>query len=935
MTADRERCKKLIEVSLPLDAINDAAAYDKMPGIGPHPKGIHKWWAPLPLPAARAVLFASLVDDPSCHPERFPTPEAQEQERARLYALIRRLVSKDAAETGAFSEAHAEIASNTEGPPPAILDPFCGGGSIPLEAQRLGLEAIASDLNPVAVLLTKALIEIPAKFAGGAPVNPESRATISHSGTWPGATGLAEDVRYYGSWMRDQALSAIGHLYPNARLPSDSGGTVIAWVWARTARCPNPACGAQMPLVSSFALSNKRGKNSWVEPVIDRSTKSVTFEVRTGNGSPPAAPKIGRGAKFRCLVCDQVADEAHLKAEGKARRIGARLMAMVAEGHRERIYLPPIKEHEAVASQEPSPWTPDAPLPNNARWFSPPVYGFMRYGDLFTTRQLAALTTFSDLIGDARQRILQDAVAAGLAGDGLGVADGGIGATAYADAVATYLAFAVDRMADFLNSICRWVPSNEKVMNLFGRQAIPMVWDFAEANPLGASVGSFATCSNYIADCIATVIVDDARPPGGVAMQLDAASATPTDQRVVTSTDPPYYDNIGYADLSDFFYVWLRRSVGSIWPSVFATILSPKDQELIASPYRHGSAQAAKRHFESGLRAAFTRVRSTQVANIPVTVYYAFKQSETGDGAIRDAATGWETILEALLSSELKISGTWPVRASQAWRMTSMGTNALASYIVLVCRPRPADAGIATRRQFIQALKEELPEAVRLLQHGNVAPVDLAQAALGPGMAVFSRYVKVVEASGERMPVRAALGLINQILDEVLTEQESDFDPATRFAIAWFETHGLAQATYGEAQVLAQAKGTTPEAIDREGFLKARGGKVQLLHWADLPEGWDPTSDVRLTYWEAAHYLIRAHQDEENGSEQAAAALLRRMRVYGETARELAYRLYRTCEAKKWTDLGRSYNALVVAWPEITRLADIQREAPEQTTLGG
>ena len=927
--------KKLIEVALPLDAINDASAYDKMPGIGPHPKGVHKWWAPLPLPAARAVLFASLIDDPSSDSTRFPTDELQEKERDRLFELIRRLVAKDATSSGAFSLAREELARVMSDNAVALMDPFCGGGAIPLEGQRLGLRVHASDLNPIAVLLSKALIEIPARFVGSVPVNPRSRSDFAAGGTWPGSSGLAADVRYFAEWMLDEARGRIGHLYPDVQLPAGGRAAAIAWIWTRTVRCPNPACGAEMPLASSFVLSNKKGKEAWIQPIVQREDKRVDFQVVRGRGGAPDPPKIGRGAKFRCLVCDQVADDDYLKEEGRAKRLGRKLMAVVAQGDRSRSYVGPSTEQTEVADSAVPEWLPDQELAIDPRNIWCVNYGLVSFSDLFTARQLVALTTLSDLVAEALSMARAEAVAAGLPDDGVRLVDGGSGADAYADAVATYLAFGADRTADFSSTLCRWVPSNEKVMNTFGRQAIPMIWDFGESNVLGESVGSFKACSDYVADCLETVIVDGAVPHVGEVHQLDAATALPGTGPLAVSTDPPYYDNIGYSDLSDFFYVWLRRSAGSIWPNILSTLLAPKAQELIANPYRQGGMQAAKEHFETGLRTVFARVREVQDPAVPLTVYYAFKQSDGSSSSAVDLTTGWETILEALLASDFQITGTWPIRASQSWRMTSMGTNALASYIVLVCRPRNEAASVATRREYLNSLRAELPRALFHLQHGNIAPVDLAQAAIGPGMAVFSRYAKVVEASGERMQVRAALGLINQVLDEVLTEQEGDFDPLTRAAIAWFESYGVGSGPYGEAQVLAQAKGTTPEALHRQGFLDAKGGKVRLLSWQELPAEWNPATDDTLTYWEATHYLIRAHQDEETGSEVAAAELLQRIPGHGELARELAYRLFRTCEARKWVDPARSYNALVIAWPEIARLAEAAPFSPEQTTLGG
>ncbi|MDI6691964.1 MAG: DUF1156 domain-containing protein [Anaerosomatales bacterium] len=927
--------RKLIEVALPLEAINAASAHEKMPGIGPHPRGLHLWWARRPLAACRAVLFASLVDDPSSHPDRFPTEEAQAAERERLFRLIEELVKwENSANERVLAEAREEIARSCDGAPPPVLDPFCGGGSIPLEAQRLGLEAHGSDLNPVAVLITKALIEIPPRFADRPPVHPEAHAGRLDTGQWRGAAGLAEDVRRYGEWMRNEAAARIGHLYPKISLPPEHGGgeaTVIAWLWARTVRYPNPACGAEMPLLRSFWLSKKKGKQAWVEPIVDRAAKTVRFEVRTGEGVPQEAPKTSKGANFRCLVCGSPANSEYVRAEFKAKRNSQVMLAIVAEGKRGRIYLPPDEVHVRTPLSARPKWKPEEEMNQETpNLVSGRGYGITHWHELFTPRQLVALTTFSDLVGEARERVRADAIAAGMPDDGIGLEAGGSGATAYADSVSTYLGFAVDRCADFNNAMCRWVQSNEKVMNLFARQAIPMVWDYAEANVLANVVGGFSSAVAYVADCLNTL---PSNGTSGVARQLDATAAVNGVDRPLISTDPPYYDNIGYADLADFFYVWLRRSLGDVYPQLMSTLLVPKAQELVATPYRFdGDKRKAKEFFEKGLGQAFARMREAHDARFPLTVYYAFKQSEEGDGDAGAASTGWETMLEGLIRAGFSILGTWPMRSEQSERIIAAGTNALASSIVLVCRPKPEGAPIATRGEFVSALKRELPEALKRLQEGSIAPVDLAQAAIGPGMAVFTRYAKIVESDGTAMRVRDALALINQVLDEILAEQDADYDPATRFAIAWFEQRGFDEGPFGEAEVLAKAKGVSVDALARDGFLHAAAGKVRLLRRAELPDDWDPATDKRLTVWEVASYLVRAY---EEGGERAAADLLARVgAAYGQTARELAYRLFAVCEKKGWSSEALPFNAFIVAWPEISSLAASSGGGAVQEELG-
>lgn len=826
-----------------------------------------------------------------------------------------------------LSAAREEIMRSCDSDPPPVLDPFCGGGSIPLEAQRLGLEAHGSDLNPVAVLITKALIEIPPRFAGRAPVHPDAIAGRLQTLSWPGAAGLAEDVRRYGAWMRDEAASRIGHLYPKVALPAGHGNgeaTVIAWLWARTVTCPNPACGAEMPLASKWWLSKKKGKQAWVEPVVDRATRTVRFDVRTGEGVPRDGTVNRRGA--RCLVCDSPTPFDHVRAEGRAGRMSARLMAIVAEGQRGRVYLPATDEHVRISeSAEPS-WRPESPLPHNPRDFKTPNYGMKTFADLFTPRQLVALTAFSDLVGEARERVLADAVAAGMSDDGIGVEAGGSGATAYADAVTTYMAFAVDKLTDYGNTITTWAvgPSGEFARNMFARQAIPMSWDYAEVNHLSESTGNVSGALDWVA----RVLEQLPASVSGACEQLDAAMAVGERSLTAISTDPPYYDNIGYADLSDFFYVWLRRSLGNVYPQLMSTLLVPKAQELVATPYRFdGNKRTAQEFFERGLGQAFERMRDAHDARFPLTVYYAFKQSESDDGDTA-ASTGWETMLEGLLAAGFSVHGTWPMRSEREGRTISVGTNALASSIVLVCRPRPQTASMGTRSEFLHRLRDTLPAALRALQHGSIAPVDLAQAAIGPGMAVFSAYSKVIENDGKPMSVRVALGIINTVLDEVLSEQEGEFDPASRWAIAWFEQAGYEAGAYGVAEVLAKAKAISVETLAADGFVTAAAGKVRLLRRDELASGWDPATDKHLTVWEITQYLVKALEEQ---GEHAAAELLHAVGPsLGEIARDLAYRLYTLCERKDWAKDAMPYNALVVAWPELVRLAASQT-APRQT----
>ena len=950
--------KKLIEVALPLDKINAASAREKSIRHG-HPSTLHLWWARRPLAAARAVLFSQLVDDPSDLPEEFPTEEEQKKERNRLFEIIEELVLwENTTNEHVLEKARVEIrkswrrtcADNHDHPRadelfnpdqlPAFHDPFAGGGAIPLEAQRLGLESYASDLNPVAVLINKAMIEIPPKFAGRPPVNPDRNAgQVGISAAWKGASGLAEDVRYYGKWMRDEAEKRIGHLYPKVEVTAEMATkrpdlkryegrklTVIAWLWARTVRSPNPAfADVEVPLVSTFILSKKKGKEAYVEPVIEEGGYQFTVKA----GTPPEAASKGTTAgkrkAFFCLVSGVPVTYDHIRSEGQAGRMGVRLTAIVAEGDRGRVYLSPTWEHESVASEGNPQWKPEAMLPSNPRDFKTPLYGLTTFADLFTDRQLEALTTFSDLVTEARERIRLDAIAAGLPDGDVPLREGGTGATAYAEAAGVYLAFAVDKVADYWSTICSWHNSGEKVRNTFGRQAIPMVWDYAEGNPFCDSSGNFMAMINWVWKSVQTTPARNR----GMAQQADAATQV-VSRNKITSTDPPYYDNIGYADLSDFFYVWMRRTLRQSFPDFFATLAVPKAEELVATRYRHGSREEAEKFFLDGMTKAMQLLADQTHPALPVTIYYAFKQSERKDES-GTTSTGWETFLDALNRCGFTISGTWPMRTELGNRSNAMGANSLASSIVIVCRARPGDAPMATRREFVDALKEELPATLRTMQAGNIAPVDLAQAAIGPGMAVFSRYARVLDVSGNPLTVRDALSLINQTLEEALAEQEGDFDADTRWAVAWFEQQGFNQGEFGVAETLSKAKNTSVDGMIEAGILNAGAGKVRLLRPVELPDDWDPDTDTRRTVWEIVHHLIRVHSQS---GEPGAAELLAKLRADAESARELAYRLYRVCEQKNRAQEALGYNALVQSWPEIARLAR-QRPRVQQGELIG
>ncbi len=881
--------KKLIEVALPLDAINAASAREKSIRHG-HPSTLHLWWARRPLAAARAVIWASLVDDPSSNPEEFPTEEAQMAERERLFKILEELVIwENSNNEEVLDKAKAEILKSTNGNPPPLLDPFAGGGAIPLEAQRLGLEAYASDLNPVAVMINKAMIEIPPKFANQPPVNPEARAKLINE-EWTGANGLAEDVRYYGEWMKQEAFKRIGHLYPTVKDEDGIERTVIAWIWARTVKCPNPACGCEMPLANSFVLSSKKGKEAYVTP--KREKGKISYEVACCKSSFPE-PKIGRGAKFKCIYCGEPTVPTYIKEEAMAGHMGSELLAVVAESHRGRLYISPTKLQIEIAKVDKPEEYPNQPLAYDPRNIWCPSYGLDTFDKLFTNRQLTMLSTFNRLSKEAQSRAIDD----GASQD-------------YAKAIALYLAFAVDKMADISSSVCSWINTNGVIRNTFARQAIPMTWDFAESNPFSNSSGSCDLVLKRIVETIKKLPCGSA----GHSFQMDAQRDNGLGNLMV-STDPPYYDNIAYANLSDFFYVWLRQALKDDYPNIFNTLLVPKAEELVVSPYRFdGGASEAREFFENGMLQAFKRINQYSRDDYPVTVYYAYKQTDGDSKAV--SSTGWETMLSAMIEAGFSITGTWPMRTERAGRLIDIDTNALASSIVLVCRKRSVDAPICTQRDFINALKRELKPALDKLQASNIAPVDMAQSAIGPGMAVYSRYSKVLEADGQPMSVRSALQIINQELDLYFSDQDGELDSDSRFCVDLYTQYAFNEMRFGEADVLARAKNTSVEGLAANGVLCAQKGVVRLLTREEIPSKID-----KKTIWLLTQQLT--HALEKDGIAGAAKIVADIYTSEPERARALAYRLYTIAERKGWAAEAYAYNSLVTTW------RDIQAQAAE------
>lgn len=901
--------KKLIETSLPLEVINAEAAREKSIRHG-HPSTLHLYWARRPLAAARAVLFAQLVDDPASRPDEFPTVEAQDAERARLHGLIEKLVVwENSNDETLLEQARNEIRKSNNGELPAVLDPFAGGGAIPLEAQRLGLEAHASDLNPLAVLINRALIEIPPRFAGLAPVFPGAADTRTG---WTQADGLAEDVRRYGEWMRNEAKARIGHLYPNVTADGGTEHTVIAWIWARTVKSPNPANPIEVPLVRSWWLSKKKGKESWVyASVVDG---QVLYEVRHDADGPTGDDDGTVGRQGAVAISDGTPMSLnYIREEGRAGRMGVHLIAVVGEAKRGRVYVTPTEAHLKAADVARPADVPEGDLPKNPRDFKTPNYGLTTWADLFTNRQLVALTTLSDLVAETRERAVSDALAAGLPrGDRL--ENGGSGAEAFGDALATYLAFAISRTTNKLSSICSWDSSvkMEAVRGVFARQALPMTWDYAEANPFADSSGSYLNDVDWVAKAIANV------PSKGSGSVRQADAASRDYDSFVISTDPPYYDNIGYSDLSDFFYVWLRRTLRDVQAKTVGTMLTPKAEELVANPYRHEGRAGAEKFFVNGFNSVFGKIRESANLAVPLTVYYAYKQQDTRDSGT--ASTGWHTLLDGLIEAGWEITATWPMRSELANRMIASGTNALASSIVLACRPRPEGAPTTTRRAFVAALRSELPEALRTLMQGAIAPVDLAQAAIGPGIAVFSRYSRVREADGSDMSVKDALVLVNATLDEVIGDQESDFDSDTRFAIKWYRQYGWSQENSGIADQLARSSDTSIGALERGGIFEAKGGKARLLAPSALDGAWDAAADDRVSVWEATVRLAAVMA--KHGADKVAELMPTvQTRVNLDAIKELGFLIFHEAEKKKDSKDAGLFNGLVSAWGDLNEQA--------------
>lgn len=909
--------KKLIEVAIPLEAINAASAREKSIRHG-HPSTLHLWWARRPLAACRAVLFAQLVDDPSSDLANFPTPEAQEAERKRLFSIIEELVQwENSTNEGVLERARVEIRKSCGGELPPVYDPFSGGGSIPLEAQRLGLPAYGSDLNPVAVMIGKAMIEIPSKFKDKEPIHPG----VKDRQFYRNAEGLAEDVKYYGEWMREKATERVGHLYPQVDLPKEYGGgkaTVIAWIWARTVPSPDPAfSNVQVPIASSFLLSSKTGKEAWVEPIIDKQAKTISYRIRYGGTKAEIATakegtKEGRGANFRCLMSDTAITPDYVKSKGKAGEMGQALLAIVAEGNRNRVYIAPTNEQENLALLAKPDWKPGSKLPNDPRNFWTVDYGLTTFGDLFTDRQLVSLNAFCDIALEARRDLVAAASTASLPDDAVPLNSGGTGAQAYADAISLYLAFSISKALTRNCSLSIWEAGMGRLAGALGRQTLPMQWTFAETNPLAGAGGDIAGTAKSVSEVLDQLVL----PTPGSLIQMSAAEIDVSEKRVFC-TDPPYYDNIGYADLSDFFFVWLKRSASEIFPNLLSTLATPKSEEMIVAPHRHKTKSDANDFFMKEIEKAFVKISSHSRDDFPSAIYYAFKQSDIDDGEVSSA--GWASFLEGVLRSGLSVVATWPIR-TEATNALKKGINALANSVVLVCRKKGVGAEVVTRAEFVRALKRELPPAISELQAVNIAPADMPQSAIGPGMGVFSRYEAVLESDDSPMSVKTALQLINRELDEYLGGIQGEFDADTRFAITWFEQNGNGKGDYGVADNLARARGISVDSVKHAGIVESAAGKVRILSRDELDDDWDPEEDRHLTVWECLQHLVRQHEKE--GISHDTAVLLKKINTQAEAVKDLAYCLYDiSANKRKDAKEATAYNALIADWTELTKAA--------------
>lgn len=910
--------KKLIEVALPLEALNYACKEDKDRKTG-HIRNIHKWFAPMPLPAWRAVMFASLVDDPG---NDLPHEEAVIR-RQELLRILEGILPLSATHDSTALESACEILARSGVDLPTVVDPFCGGGSTLVEAQRLGLSVLGCDLNPIPVLISRTLCLAPGAVLGK-PRLSESNGELLDTGG--GYEGFKKDVRYFAAKIRERAWTRVGHLYPAA----PTGETVLAWRWARTVPSPDPAhASSRTPLVRDWWMSKRKGNAAWVEPAIDQSSSLLTYTVRH-EGAPQGATL--QAGSTTCIFSGAPIPAAYVREQGSRGFISDDLIALVARDPATRAtsFHSPTEEHREIALSACPEWQPEVELPEKALGFRVQGYGIKSFAELFSPRQLAALAEFSSLVAEIRVEVVAAAVEAGMSSDPTPLREGGGGADAYADAVVSVLGLGVGKLAQISNKLVRWYIDSRNgsgsALPTFDRQTVSMSWDYAETNPFGGSSGDWEKC---VETGLRAFDLLPSKPTPARIELCDARRASElVDGKALVATDPPYYGYIGYADLSDFFYSWLRRSLSEVHPDLFKTLASPKQGELIAAPHRHGGdREVADDYFRAGFMDVFAGLASVQAPGVPITVVYAYKQQEQKAGK----ATGWEVMLRGIVEAGLSVVGTWPISAVRSTRMRGVRSNALTTAILVVCLPAGPGRQDGTRSDFRRALRAELPIALDAMTMSSIAPVDLAQATIGPGMAIFCRYARVIEADGQPMTVRAALELIGEALDEVLTEGEADLDSDTRFAATWFEAHGFDEGPFGEADTLAKARNVSVARVRDAGVLNSSAGTVRLYKRAELADNWEPEIDEIPTVWEATQHLIKLL---DRAGEEAAAALLARLGPMADKARVLAYRLFAICERRGWAEEAQAYNGLVLAWPELEKLAQQAGTAAQAGLFG-
>ncbi len=924
--------KKLIEVALPLEAINAESVTQKTgrPKTG-YPTSIHKYWAQRSIATARAAIWASLVDDPSSHPDKWPTPESQATERAKLFNQLEEIISWDkTTDSAVWQRAQATAKSSWGGILPPFLDPFAGSGAIPLEALRFGMETHASDLNPLAVTLERAVIAWAPRFSGKPAVNAASSTGLQH--TSPSA-GLADDIRHYAEQINADLRERVGKHYPRVLAPNGQKVEPGVYIWARTVECPNQVCRGRTPLVLNWRLSS-RGDKAYVKPRINAKDKTINFEIDYGQDAPEPSFSGRRGGV--CIFCATPITLDYVRTHANTDTIEDRLLAIAVGDEYSWKFSPGTLKDEELARNVPAPtWIPrgEIPLSPNVR---APLWGMKTWASLYTPRQLLVLSELHNSI-----KVIQTEVevaaknSSAFPVDPRSLSEGGSGPRAYAEAVRSYLHLVGTNLADYSCKFATWKPDGPQIGVAFVRQALGITWGYAEGSLLGKGGANFMEKAKRVAEVVERL------PAGnqGIALQQDATKIVwSADVKPLIITDPPYFDLIEFGELSDFFYVWMREAMRDLDPDLYATLQTPKDDELTASPHRfEGDKLKGKQEFESGLTEAMTRLREIANPDLPLSIYYAYNDRETTEddsGQMVTSSSGWETMLQSLVNAGLTVVATYPFRTEAKGRANSNGTNALAAAILVVCRIRSETAKVGTRAEFVQGLTSVMTPALRDLVAADIGPIDLAQAAIGPGMSVYTAYSKVLEANGNQMSMGTALDLIHQSVKEAQGSQDATFDAETRWAIEWFSTYRYTDGEYGDAQVLANSAGITMQGLAEAGVVKAAGGKVALSAGDGLPEDWDPSTDTRVTSWEVLHHLMRALLPEEmgpaaksgGGSEAEAVKIAEKLSpALMQNAKLLAYRLFEICREQSWDKEGMAFNNFGRSWGEIQ---SAERKAP-------